>query len=140
SLLAAAACSAGSGPKSEVNAQGGSSNGGAGGSGGFINTGGSDAGVERETVDIIGPGADADAPNKFGGEPVAAAPEVVYPESGVVVPPNMNSLELHFLPGPGQTLFELTFQAEKIELIVYVGCNPLGAGCLYQPDQTFWEQ
>lgn len=146
SLLAAAACSANSDPGSKVGAQGGSGNGASGGSGamgatgGLINTGGSDAGVERQTVVIIGPGADADAPTKFGGEAVAAAPELVYPESGVIVPPNMNSLELHFVPGAGQTLFEFTFQAEKLELIVYLGCNPLGSGCLYQPDQTFWEQ
>lgn len=143
SVLAAAACSANSADTNQVNGQGGSGTGGlaSGGTGAVINVGGNgDGGTEKETIVVIGPGASDDAPGKFGGEPVAAAPEWAYPESGVIVPPNMNSIELHFVPGPGQTLFEITFHAEKLDLIVYLGCNPVGQGCVYSPDQTFWER
>ncbi|MCA9629787.1 MAG: hypothetical protein KC766_19075, partial [Myxococcales bacterium] len=143
SVIAAAACSANSADKNQVSGQGGTSAGGqgSGGTGAILGIGGDgDAGMQKETIVVIGPGAGADAPDKFGGEPVAAAPEWVYPESGVIVPPNMNSLELHFVPGPGQTLFEVTFHAEKLDLIVYIGCEAVGQGCVYSPDQTFWEK
>ncbi|MCA9646056.1 MAG: hypothetical protein KC492_35445, partial [Myxococcales bacterium] len=123
SVIAAAACSASSGDTNKVSGQGGSGSGGlsSGGTGAIIGVGGgNDGGTEKETIVVIGPGATDDAPTKFGGEPVAAAPEWVYPESGVIVPSNMNSIELHFIPGGGQTLFEVTFHTAKLELIVYM--------------------
>jgi hypothetical protein len=94
--------------------------------------------IANKTV-VIGPGAPPDAEGKFGGEDdPAAKPQLVYPPDGVLVPPNMNSLEIHFIPAPGQTLFEIAFQAPTVVLSVYVGCQPLGGGCVYTPDKTFW--
>ncbi len=126
------------------------------GAGGGAATGGTDAGggtagavvdagpdvIEpAETVVVIGPGATDDAPTKFGGvDDPSAKPQLVYPTDGVVVPPNMNSLEVHFTPGTGQTLFEIRFESAAIALVVYVGCTPVNSGCVYQTDQTFWEQ
>lgn len=93
--------------------------------------------VEKSVV--IGPGAGPDAPGKFGNEvDPKASLQVVYPPSGVLVPPNMNSLEFHFIPAPGQTLFELRLLAPKVQLSAYFGCTPVGGGCIYTPDPTFW--
>jgi TolB protein len=86
----------------------------------------------------IGPGADASSPGKFGGPATGSAPTLVYPPNGVILPPNTNSLEFHFIPAPGQTLFEFVFHAPTTDLHVFVGCTPLGSGCVYKPDATFW--
>jgi hypothetical protein len=88
---------------------------------------------------VIGPGADGSSPNKFGGaNDPNAKPSIVYPPDGVVVPANMNSLEIHFVPAPGQTLFEIKFQAPTKALAIYTTCTPVGAGCVYQTDASFW--
>ncbi len=86
----------------------------------------------------IGPGADATSPGKFGGAGTGAGPSLVYPPSGVILPPNTNTIEFHFIPAPGQTLFRFSFQASTTNLVVYTGCTPVGAGCVYTPDATFW--
>lgn len=94
--------------------------------------------VRLEQV-VIGPGATPDAPNKFGGpDDPSRAPSIVYPNDGILVPPNLNELELHFMPGPGNTLFELSFQGSAVELKVYMSCQALGAGCFYLPDEAVW--
>lgn len=88
---------------------------------------------------IIGPGADPSAPNKFGGaNDPNAKPTIVYPPDGVVVPPNMKSIEIHFIPAPGQTLFEIKFQAPTKGLAIYTTCTPVGGGCVFQSDASFW--
>jgi hypothetical protein len=88
---------------------------------------------------ILGPGSDASSPGKFGGpDAPGSKPNIVYPPTGVVVPPNMNSLEIHFIPAAGQTLFEVTFQAPTTTLSVFTGCTPLNGGCVFTPDKTFW--
>jgi len=64
----------------------------------------------------------------FAGEPTPArAPQLVYPNDGVLLPPNMGRLELHFRPGaPENTLFELRFHSEVTDLVYYTRCyaNP----------------
>jgi hypothetical protein len=131
-----------------------STNQGTGGSGGSAASGGSagssgtasdadiDAIVPAETVTVIGPGADAGSPGKFGGpSDPNGGPTLAYPASGVVFPANLNSLEIHFTPSPGQTLFEIQFVSPAIELLVYTGCTPAGTGgCAYSTDQIFWEK
>jgi hypothetical protein len=88
---------------------------------------------------LVGPGVSANAPNQFGGADAPnAKPTIVYPPDGVMMPPNVNSLEIHFVPGAGQTLFEVAFHAPTANLVVYTQCTPLGAGCVYTPDQAFW--
>src|SRR5262245_33860532 len=51
-----------------------------------------------------------DPGSKFGGtlDP-GRAPDLVYPNDGVLVPPNLGKLEFHFHPGANNTLFELSF-------------------------------
>jgi hypothetical protein len=92
-------------------------------------------------VIVIGPGADADSPNKFGGpEDAFAQPEIAYPNDNLVAPANLNSLEVHFKPGTGQNLFEIRFESQAIAYVVYLGCTPLNGGCVYETDKAFWEQ
>jgi len=88
----------------------------------------------------IGSGADASSSGKFGGAATGAAPQIVYPPNGILAPPNMNSLEFHFIPGAGQTLFKLEFHSPTATLDVYTGCTAVGSGCVYSTDATFWSQ
>ncbi|MEO8704296.1 MAG: hypothetical protein ABI867_29855 [Kofleriaceae bacterium] len=83
----------------------------------------------------------ADPMGPFGGaaDP-GRAPALVYPNDGVVVPANLGKLELHFRPGPGNTLFELTFSSAVLDLKVYLRCTqPLNSGCIYLPDTQVWQ-
>ena len=64
----------------------------------------------------------------------------MYPADGVLLPPNTYGLELDFLPAAGQTLFRFTFQAATTTLVVYTGCTPVGAGCAFTPDTSFWSE
>lgn len=94
--------------------------------------------VRVETV-IIEEGAPPDAPSRFGGaDDPAAAPEIVYPSDGTLVPPNLNELEIHFLPGPGNTVFEVRFEGSAVDLRAYVGCTAVGSGCVYTPSDPVW--
>ncbi|MEJ7597853.1 MAG: hypothetical protein WKG01_08100 [Kofleriaceae bacterium] len=69
----------------------------------------------------------------------ARAPDVVYPNDGVLVPPNLKLLEIHFRPGAGNTLFEIAFTNELTEIKVYARCTlPMSGGCIYTPDATVW--
>ncbi|MCU0658456.1 MAG: hypothetical protein MUF64_25320 [Polyangiaceae bacterium] len=96
--------------------------------------------IEQGQV-VLGPGATAEAPGKFTGPPdPAAALQVLYPPSGILVPPNMNSLELHFQPAAGQQLFEIRFSSSTVSYTVYTTCQPLNGGCVFSPDASFWKQ
>lgn len=82
---------------------------------------------------------DPEAP--FGGpaDP-ARAPDLVYPNDGVLLPPNLRLLEFHFLPGAGNTLFEIAFANSLTNIKVYTRCGtPVGAGCVYTPDANVWK-
>jgi WD40 repeat protein len=89
---------------------------------------------------VIDPGAPADAPDQFGtAQPGGPALQLVYPETGVIVPANMGTLEFHFVPGAGQNLFELNFTASAIHLRVYFACNAVGGGCIWTPSPQTWD-
>jgi hypothetical protein len=91
-------------------------------------------------VSIVTPSAPSDAPTKFGGAVDATrAPTWVYPSNGTLVPPNMNTLEFHYMPGSGNTIFELAFLGTGVDLKVYFKCDPVGGGCIYAPDATVWK-
>ena len=82
----------------------------------------------------------ADPAQPFGGpaDP-ARAPSLVYPNDGVLVPPNLGRLELHFRPGTGNTLFELWLSNAVTDIKVYLRCTqPLNGGCVYLPDAQVW--
>lgn len=97
-----------------------------------------DTGVARDV--ISGPvdlvvrvnGAPADAPDRFTGTemPAITAPEIVYPESGTVVPPNLSGLEYHLRGPSGVQLYELTFRGANGRVRVYSPCVSVGGGCV----------
>ncbi len=67
------------------------------------------------------------------------APQVVYPAPGVLVPPNLEDLEVHFIPPDDGELFELSFQSETTDVTVYTDCAlEVGDGCIYAPQQEVW--
>ena len=85
-------------------------------------------------------GAPADAPNQFGGaaDP-AAAPALVYPPDGLLIPPNLNEMEIQFVPANGTTLFEIAFTGpNNLNLRVYTTCITVGQGCGYTPEAVVW--
>lgn len=102
---------------------------------------GTDAGVEPVTEVIVTDSAPADAPERFGGtDDPALAPEIVYPADGVVVPPNMREIELHYRDR-GATIFELAFALPGVDLRVYFGCpERAGGGCIYPFDERVWNR
>ena len=58
------------------------------------------------------------------------APDLVYPNDGVLLPPNLGRLEFHFKPGAGNTLFELSFANPVTDVKVYLRCTALNGGCM----------
>lgn len=89
--------------------------------------------------DIVESGAPADAPTHFTGTPDAAnAPSIVYPDDAVMIPPNLEHFELHFMPN-GSTLFRLDVTTGPVVLHVYFDCmESVGGGCVFTPSHTTW--
>jgi hypothetical protein len=93
-----------------------------------------------------GPGATPALPatpaQPFGGPAdTARAPQLVYPNDGVLLPPNLNGVEVHFRPGSKtNTLFEIGFANDKTDVRVYTRCVTLEDGCVYRPDVAVWRQ
>ncbi len=74
-----------------------------------------------------------------GAASATRKPDLVYPNDGVLMPPNMRGAEIHFLPGTSNTLFELAFQNAVTDIKVYLRCTqPMNGGCIYRPDDTTW--
>jgi hypothetical protein len=74
-----------------------------------------------------------------GDEDAERAPQLVYPNDGVLVPPNLRDIEIHFLPGEDNELFELSFTNTFTDIVLYLRCTfELNGGCIYQPDATLW--
>lgn len=95
--------------------------------------------ITLEHIVIVG-GAPSDAPGKFDGAGTGGvSPTLVYPSSGVILPPNLNTLEFHFLPGSGNTVFELELIGSLVSLKLYLTCQALQQGCSYEPDEAVWE-
>jgi hypothetical protein len=52
------------------------------------------------------------------------APILAYPNDGVLLPPNLGRLEVHFQPGaPENTLFEVKFASATSELVYFTRCD-----------------
>ncbi len=68
------------------------------------------------------------------------APQLIYPNDGVLFPPNISGVEIHFQPGANNTLFEVTFAGPLATVKSYIRCvAPTGInGCIYQPDAALW--
>jgi hypothetical protein len=89
---------------------------------------------------IVAAGAPPDAPTKFGGaDDASKKPAIVYPDDGVMVPPNMAELEVHFTPAPGTSLYRARFDAPMALVDVYFTCTAVGGGCVYSPDPVVWK-
>jgi hypothetical protein len=76
----------------------------------------------------------------FGGpDDPARAPELVYPNDGVVLPPNLGRVEIHFRPGnPANSLYEIAFANDVTDVRVYTRCVPLADGCVYETTPDIW--
>lgn len=80
----------------------------------------------------------------FGGaDDASRAPTLVYPNDGVVLPPNLGRVEVHWLRGPdSNTLFEVAFENEVTDVRAYVRCErPEGVredGCIWEPTGAVW--
>jgi hypothetical protein len=78
-----------------------------------------------------------------GAADPARAPELVYPNDGVLLPPNLYDIEVHFRPGAAaNTLFEVSFTNALTDVRAYTRCVPVGGaldtGCLYAPTREAW--
>jgi hypothetical protein len=84
----------------------------------------------------------ANAPSLFTTTTNTAsrAPQLIYPNDGVLFPPNVSGIEIHFLPGTGNTLFEVDFIGALASVKSYIRCTaPAGiTGCIYLPDPGLW--
>jgi hypothetical protein len=71
---------------------------------------------------------------------MSRAPQLVYPNDNVLFPPNVTGVEIHFMPGANNTLFEVSFQGPVSTINAFIRCTtPSGiTGCIYLPDPTLW--
>lgn len=79
----------------------------------------------------------ADPGKSFQGTAAAArAPQLIYPNDGVMLPPNIQSLEVHWKPGAAQnTLFQLSFQSPSSNVTTYTRCGTMvNGGCIFNLD------
>ena len=96
--------------------------------------------LQTSESDPASTGLPASPASLFNG-PTSTAnlPDLVYPNDGVLLPPNLGKLEIHFVPGSGNTVFELSFENAVTDIKIYMTCAmPLNGGCIYQPDATAW--
>src|SRR5215471_4747943 len=75
-----------------------------------------------------------------------AMPQLVYPPDQVLLPPNMNVIEVQFLPGAGNALFEIDFKNSATDVRLETMCNAItntrgskSGGCAFQLDPTDWK-
>ncbi len=73
-------------------------------------------------------GVPADAGALFGGpNDSSRAPILDYPNDGVMLPPNLHLLDVHWMPGsPSNTLFQLTFTSATSSITYYTPCQVPG--------------
>ncbi|HKA88735.1 MAG TPA: hypothetical protein VKE22_13795 [Haliangiales bacterium] len=97
--------------------------------------------IKQRYADPQATGLPGDPTAPFNG-PAADArkPDIVYPPDGVLLPPNLGKIEVHFLPGPAaNTIFELSFQSDTTDVKIYTSCvNPTNGGCIYLPEAKVW--
>jgi hypothetical protein len=95
---------------------------------------------QRTLNDPGSTGLPMDVATHFGGTTDAArSPDIVYPNDGVMLPPNLGKLEFHFVPGANNTIFELSISSTYTNVKIYLQCTtPLNGGCIYLPDGAAW--
>ena len=74
-----------------------------------------------------------------------SAPRLVYPPNNVLLPPNMNVLEVQFIPPAGATNFEVAFTNGNTDVRVVTQCTPVpdvrggqSRGCGVTLPQAAW--
>lgn len=91
---------------------------------------------------FFGEGIDAEIEAQFASAPVGpvAPPEIVYPETGTLVPPNTIGVDIHFRAAVVQA-FEVMFaQGGEPSVVAYVRCAAVGEGCVFQPWSEVWRE
>jgi len=96
--------------------------------------------MKQRTTDPGAMGLPANPGGLFGGPDTPAdAAAIVYPNDGVLVPPNLGKLEIHWKPAAGTSLFAVDFRNAVTDVEVYTSCtNPTNGGCIYLPDALVW--
>jgi hypothetical protein len=94
------------------------------------------------------------APGAFGNAGTTGNamcnPTLVYPPDGILLPPNTNVIEVHFLPGSGpppNSQFEVSFENAVTDVRIYttcVGSTPdqgmaLNGGCVFELSPAEWD-
>ncbi len=97
--------------------------------------------LRKRLRDPGAPTLPTDPAGAFGGpSDPSRAPDVVYPNDGVLLPPNLGVLEVHFRPGANNQLFEIAFTNSLTDVVVYTRCTvPVNGGCIYTPDAQVWQ-
>ena len=77
-----------------------------------------------EASPLANPALPADPAAQFVGTPTPArAPLLAYPNDGVLMPPNLGRLEVHFQPGAAEnTLFEVELASATTDLKYFTRC------------------
>lgn len=99
--------------------------------------------IERVIIVAPGPGQDVIPPNvpsDIKGAPVdpRRAPSLVYPNDGVLIPPNLNGLEIHYRRHDSSTIFEISFESVTSSVSFFTRCQTLGEGCVFEPPEADW--
>lgn len=96
--------------------------------------------LKKRVMDPDSTDLPADPSGKFTGTADdSRKPDVVYPNDGVLLPPNLGIIEVHFLPGAANTLFEIDFTNAVTDIRVFARCtHPLNDGCIYTPQGGIW--
>ncbi|HMH57760.1 MAG TPA: hypothetical protein VK537_01130 [Galbitalea sp.] len=106
-------------------------------------------GTPSNPVIVPCPGCATFPPLGTGAPPActgtAVDPQLVYPPDQVLLPPNMNVIEAHFMPGNGNMLFEIDFENAATDVRLETMCNAItntrGAatgGCGFTLDTADW--
>jgi len=60
----------------------------------------------------------------------------VYPNDGVLLPPNLRRLQIHFRPKAGTTLYRLHFESSMVDLDYFLRCGEkVDGGCSFELDE-----
>ncbi len=101
--------------------------------------GGTDAEPSADDAGVV----PADASTLFAGpaDP-SRAPVLAYPNDGVMLPPNLRLLDVHWMPGsPANTVYQISFVSPTATITYYSRCESLGGllvagSCGFQLDGT----
>src|SRR6185295_438510 len=73
-------------------------------------------------------------------------PQLVYPANGVLFPPNLNQLDVHFTPNGAGNLYEIDFTNSVTDVRILTKCNEildthavLAGGCSLSLDKAAWD-